>query len=206
MSSFKYDDFIVVLDVISRWPTCLCPLLSLPASCLLPLALSSAFSTSTSCFSPLPPPPLAPPSYPPLHPPPPPPPATPCFPTLLSPPIFYSHYAPSFPLHLVLLFRLLLHSPHPLLFIQLPLFYSPPPPLSSPPPSKPPCHPPPHPPLLCLLLPLSFLLHLPLLPLLRRSVSSRLMQVGEEFCGSKSEVLQESIKRQSVNYFKHYHR
>ncbi|XP_075900528.1 syndetin isoform X2 [Nelusetta ayraudi] len=37
-------------------------------------------------------------------------------------------------------------------------------------------------------------------------VISRLMQVGEEFCGSKSEVLQESIKRQSVNYFKHYHR
>ncbi|MEQ2157702.1 hypothetical protein GOODEAATRI_004461, partial [Goodea atripinnis] len=33
-----------------------------------------------------------------------------------------------------------------------------------------------------------------------------LMQVGEEFCGSKSEVLQESIKRQSVNYFKNYHR
>lgn len=38
------------------------------------------------------------------------------------------------------------------------------------------------------------------------SLSPRLMQVGEEFCGSKSEVLQESIKRQSVNYFKHYHR
>ncbi|TNM92982.1 hypothetical protein fugu_018384 [Takifugu bimaculatus] len=37
-------------------------------------------------------------------------------------------------------------------------------------------------------------------------VISRLMQVGEEFCGSKSEVLQESIKWQSVNYFKHYHR
>uniref|UniRef100_A0A8C7VL33 VPS50 subunit of EARP/GARPII complex n=1 Tax=Oncorhynchus mykiss TaxID=8022 RepID=A0A8C7VL33_ONCMY len=34
----------------------------------------------------------------------------------------------------------------------------------------------------------------------------RLMQVGEEFCGSKSELLQESIKRQSVNYFKNYHR
>ncbi|XP_059412431.1 syndetin isoform X3 [Carassius carassius] len=37
-------------------------------------------------------------------------------------------------------------------------------------------------------------------------VISRLMQVGEEFCGSKSEVLQESIKRQSVKYFKNYHR
>uniref|UniRef100_A0A8C2G4D3 VPS50 EARP/GARPII complex subunit n=1 Tax=Cyprinus carpio TaxID=7962 RepID=A0A8C2G4D3_CYPCA len=37
-------------------------------------------------------------------------------------------------------------------------------------------------------------------------VISRLMQVGEEFCGSKSEVLQESIRRQSVNYFKNYHR
>ncbi|XP_039593442.1 syndetin isoform X3 [Polypterus senegalus] len=37
-------------------------------------------------------------------------------------------------------------------------------------------------------------------------IINRLMQVGEEFCGSKSEVLQESIKRQSVNYFKNYHR
>ncbi|XP_064204347.1 syndetin isoform X1 [Anguilla rostrata] len=37
-------------------------------------------------------------------------------------------------------------------------------------------------------------------------IISRLMQVGVEFCGSKSEVLQESIKRQSVNYFKNYHR
>ncbi|CAL1590009.1 unnamed protein product [Knipowitschia caucasica] len=37
-------------------------------------------------------------------------------------------------------------------------------------------------------------------------IISRLMQVGEQFCDSKSEVLQESIKRQSVNYFKHYHR
>ncbi|XP_048848924.1 syndetin isoform X4 [Brienomyrus brachyistius] len=37
-------------------------------------------------------------------------------------------------------------------------------------------------------------------------IISRLMQVGEEFCGSRSEVLQESIKRQSVNYFKNYHR
>ncbi|XP_010177642.1 PREDICTED: coiled-coil domain-containing protein 132-like, partial [Mesitornis unicolor] len=36
-------------------------------------------------------------------------------------------------------------------------------------------------------------------------VISRLMQVGEEFCGSKSEVLQESIRKQSVNYFKTYH-
>ncbi|CDQ73312.1 unnamed protein product, partial [Oncorhynchus mykiss] len=35
-------------------------------------------------------------------------------------------------------------------------------------------------------------------------VISRLMQVGEELCGSK--LLQESIKRQSVNYFKNYHR
>ncbi|XP_067860618.1 syndetin isoform X2 [Heptranchias perlo] len=37
-------------------------------------------------------------------------------------------------------------------------------------------------------------------------IISRLMQVGEEFCGSKSEVLQESIRKQSVNYFKSYHR
>nr|XP_023667626.1 syndetin isoform X5 [Paramormyrops kingsleyae]XP_023667627.1 syndetin isoform X5 [Paramormyrops kingsleyae] len=36
-------------------------------------------------------------------------------------------------------------------------------------------------------------------------IISRLMQVGEEFCGSRSEVLQESIKKQSVNYFKNYH-
>ncbi|XP_034375196.1 syndetin isoform X1 [Arvicanthis niloticus] len=37
-------------------------------------------------------------------------------------------------------------------------------------------------------------------------IVSRLMQVGEEFCGSKSEVLQESIRKQSVNYFKNHHR
>ncbi|XP_069769751.1 syndetin isoform X4 [Narcine bancroftii] len=37
-------------------------------------------------------------------------------------------------------------------------------------------------------------------------IISRLMQVGEEFCGSKSEVLQESIRKQSMNYFKSYHR
>ncbi|KAM4873649.1 syndetin [Thomomys bottae] len=37
-------------------------------------------------------------------------------------------------------------------------------------------------------------------------IISRLMQVGEEFCGSKSEVLQESIRKQSVNYFRNYHR
>ncbi|KAJ6666675.1 hypothetical protein lerEdw1_020399 [Lerista edwardsae] len=37
-------------------------------------------------------------------------------------------------------------------------------------------------------------------------IVSRLMQVGEEFCGSRSEVLQESIRKQSVSYFKNYHR
>lgn len=37
-------------------------------------------------------------------------------------------------------------------------------------------------------------------------IVSRLMQVGEEFCGSKSEVLQESIRKQSINYFKNHHR
>ncbi|XP_028926247.1 syndetin isoform X1 [Ornithorhynchus anatinus] len=37
-------------------------------------------------------------------------------------------------------------------------------------------------------------------------IISRLMQVGEDFCGSKSEVLQESIRKQSINYFKNYHR
>ncbi|KAG5891776.1 hypothetical protein JTB14_006964 [Gonioctena quinquepunctata] len=36
-------------------------------------------------------------------------------------------------------------------------------------------------------------------------VVHRLMQVGEEFCSSKSEDLQESIRKQSVNYFKNYH-
>lgn len=32
------------------------------------------------------------------------------------------------------------------------------------------------------------------------------MEVGMEFCGSKSEELQNSIRKQSVNYFKNYHR
>lgn len=36
-------------------------------------------------------------------------------------------------------------------------------------------------------------------------VVHRLIQVGEEFCLSKSEDLQESIRKQSVNYFKSYH-
>ncbi|KAJ3650826.1 hypothetical protein Zmor_016905 [Zophobas morio] len=36
-------------------------------------------------------------------------------------------------------------------------------------------------------------------------VVHRLIQVGEEFCLSKSEDLQESIRKQSVNYFKNYH-
>lgn len=31
------------------------------------------------------------------------------------------------------------------------------------------------------------------------------MEVGEEFCGSKSEELQDSIRKQSFNYFKNYH-
>ena len=35
---------------------------------------------------------------------------------------------------------------------------------------------------------------------------NRLMAVGEEFCGSKSEGLQDSIRKQSLNYFKTYHR
>nr|XP_022907569.1 syndetin-like [Onthophagus taurus] len=33
----------------------------------------------------------------------------------------------------------------------------------------------------------------------------RLINVGEEFCGSKSEELQESIRKQSANYFRNYH-
>ncbi|XP_074039810.1 vacuolar protein sorting 50 isoform X1 [Leptinotarsa decemlineata] len=36
-------------------------------------------------------------------------------------------------------------------------------------------------------------------------VVQRLILVGEEFCSSKSEDLQESIRKQSVNYFKNYH-
>uniref|UniRef100_A0A6P7FA09 Syndetin n=1 Tax=Diabrotica virgifera virgifera TaxID=50390 RepID=A0A6P7FA09_DIAVI len=36
-------------------------------------------------------------------------------------------------------------------------------------------------------------------------VVHRLIQVGEEFCSSKSEDLQESIKKQSENYFLNYH-
>ncbi|VEN33781.1 unnamed protein product [Callosobruchus maculatus] len=36
-------------------------------------------------------------------------------------------------------------------------------------------------------------------------VVHRLIQVGEEFCQSKSEDLQESIRKQSANYFKNYH-
>ncbi|GIY34880.1 hypothetical protein CDAR_389061 [Caerostris darwini] len=34
----------------------------------------------------------------------------------------------------------------------------------------------------------------------------RLIDVGEDFCGSRSEDLQESIRKQSVNYFRNYHR
>ncbi|KAL3271973.1 hypothetical protein HHI36_022442 [Cryptolaemus montrouzieri] len=37
------------------------------------------------------------------------------------------------------------------------------------------------------------------------SVIHRLIQVGDEFCMSKSEDLLESIKIQSINYFKNYH-
>ncbi|KAF7285885.1 hypothetical protein GWI33_009363 [Rhynchophorus ferrugineus] len=36
-------------------------------------------------------------------------------------------------------------------------------------------------------------------------VVHRLIQVGDEFCSSKSEDLQESIRKQSINYFKNYH-
>ena len=34
----------------------------------------------------------------------------------------------------------------------------------------------------------------------------RLIQIGEEFCGSKSETLQDSLRKQSVNYMRNYHR
>ncbi|KAK5638446.1 hypothetical protein RI129_012741 [Pyrocoelia pectoralis] len=36
-------------------------------------------------------------------------------------------------------------------------------------------------------------------------VVHRLMEVGEEFCSSKSDDLQESIRKQTFNYFKNYH-
>ncbi|CAH1237851.1 VPS50 [Branchiostoma lanceolatum] len=35
---------------------------------------------------------------------------------------------------------------------------------------------------------------------------NKLMLIGEEFCNSKSEGLQDSIRKQSINYFKNYHR
>ncbi|GBM77752.1 Syndetin [Araneus ventricosus] len=34
----------------------------------------------------------------------------------------------------------------------------------------------------------------------------RLIDIGEDFCGSRSEDLQESVRKQSVNYFRNYHR
>ncbi|EDV26774.1 uncharacterized protein TRIADDRAFT_54017 [Trichoplax adhaerens] len=37
-------------------------------------------------------------------------------------------------------------------------------------------------------------------------LTNRLMLVGEEFCGSKSKTLQETIRTQSINYFKSHHR
>ncbi|CAN7997826.1 unnamed protein product [Ixodes hexagonus] len=37
-------------------------------------------------------------------------------------------------------------------------------------------------------------------------VVRRLMDIGEEFCSSRSEELQQSLKQQSLNYFKNYHR
>lgn len=32
-----------------------------------------------------------------------------------------------------------------------------------------------------------------------------MIEIGEEFCGSKSEALQDSLKQQSLNYFKTHH-
>ncbi|GAB6031035.1 hypothetical protein CHUAL_007851 [Chamberlinius hualienensis] len=37
-------------------------------------------------------------------------------------------------------------------------------------------------------------------------IINRLIDIGEEFCGSKSDDLQESFRKQSVNYFRNYHR
>ncbi|XP_076113826.1 syndetin-like isoform X4 [Mytilus galloprovincialis] len=34
----------------------------------------------------------------------------------------------------------------------------------------------------------------------------RMIEIGEEFCGSKSDGLQDSLKQQSLNYFKNHHR
>ncbi|GFT12422.1 hypothetical protein NPIL_469741 [Nephila pilipes] len=34
----------------------------------------------------------------------------------------------------------------------------------------------------------------------------KLIDIGEDFCGSRSEDLQESVRKQSVNYFRNYHR
>ncbi|XP_011169062.2 syndetin [Solenopsis invicta] len=36
-------------------------------------------------------------------------------------------------------------------------------------------------------------------------IVNRLMEIGEDLCGFKSENLQESIKKQSLSYFSHYH-
>jgi hypothetical protein len=33
-----------------------------------------------------------------------------------------------------------------------------------------------------------------------------MIEIGEEFCGSKSDGLQDSLKQQSLNYFKNHHR
>ncbi|XP_076450690.1 syndetin-like [Babylonia areolata] len=35
---------------------------------------------------------------------------------------------------------------------------------------------------------------------------NRMIKIGEEFCGSRSEGLQDSLKQQSLNYFKNHHR
>ncbi|KAK6190358.1 hypothetical protein SNE40_002246 [Patella caerulea] len=37
-------------------------------------------------------------------------------------------------------------------------------------------------------------------------IVGRMIEIGEQFCGSKSEGLQDSLKQQSLNYFKNHHR
>ncbi|GFO41646.1 coiled-coil domain containing 132 [Plakobranchus ocellatus] len=37
-------------------------------------------------------------------------------------------------------------------------------------------------------------------------IVNRLIEIGDEFCGSKSEALQDSMKQQSLNFFKTHHR
>ena len=37
-------------------------------------------------------------------------------------------------------------------------------------------------------------------------IVDRLMEVGQQFCGAQSDILQESVRQQSINYFRTFHR